>query len=269
MRRIWVYQGELGRGKDFKWMSLAAFKRTFSVAQAIGFIGQIRKSVQQEAKELPREGDFYIPIRFTFPEIDGLGKLFRGEPGKGDTAANAVAFGTEYLGRVNPRYRQLFGLIFDMFRHGLAHTHMTKCARFRDAQNRWITLGLGINDTASDRHLHLTLEQREPRYFRLWLHPPQLVDDVLQAIDHYCSDLLTQGEGSKIFARFKRGYLGTAAVFLEPAAPSKPITPKKSGKKKPPKQGKLLPLNPYSSAGIECIRDDIKLGNVWSDKASP
>ncbi len=29
MRRIWVYQGEFGAGKDFKWMSIAEFERTF------------------------------------------------------------------------------------------------------------------------------------------------------------------------------------------------------------------------------------------------
>ena len=60
---------------------------------SIGFLGQIRRSVQEEAKELPREGDYYAPIRYTFAEIDGLAKLFRGERGKDDPAKNAVAFG--------------------------------------------------------------------------------------------------------------------------------------------------------------------------------
>jgi len=268
MRSIYVYQGELGPGKDFKWMSLAEYRRSFTVAQAIGYIGQIRKSIQQEARDLPREGDFYSPIRFTLPEIDGMGKLFCGEHGVGTTAANAVAFGTEYLGRVDARYRQLFGLIYDMFRHGLAHTHMTKCVRFRDARKRWVTLGWGINDTESDRIVHLTLERRESNSFRLWLHPRQLVDDALQAVDYYSADLRRNGKTSELFARFKRGYLGTAAVFLERPATSpataQPQHPKTSPKKKRPKQEKLLPLNWYSSDGIDCIRNDIASDKAWS-----
>src|SRR5947209_13482769 len=103
MRRIWVYQGDFGWGKDFQWMSVAEFNRSFSVGQAVGFLAQITGTLQQEAIALPREGDFYTGIRHAFAEIDGLGKLLCGEQGKENTAQHAIAFGAEYLGRVNSR----------------------------------------------------------------------------------------------------------------------------------------------------------------------
>src|SRR5437667_2533607 len=102
-------------------MTLAEFRKRFGLDQAVGFLGQVKGSLVREAKELPGEGHFYTGLRHAFAEIDGLGKLFQGEAGKQDSAANAIAFGEEYLGRVNDRYRHLFGLVYDMYRHGLAH----------------------------------------------------------------------------------------------------------------------------------------------------
>ena len=239
-------------------MSVAEFHRSFSVGQAVGFLAQIKGTLQQEAIVLPREGDFYTRIRHVFAEIDGLGKLLCGEQGKENTAQNAIAFGTEYLGRVNGRYGKMFGLLVDMYRHGLAHTHLTKCVRFRGAKNRWATLGWVITDTESDRCHHLTVERRETWFFRLWLHVRQLVDDTLKAIDLYSADLQARGVRSRLFPRFKRGYLGTAAVFQEPL-PSTGTPPRRGRRQKP------LALNNYSAPGISWVKSEIATGNSWKE----
>jgi len=140
MRRIWVCQGDYGRGKDYRWMSVAEFNRSFTVEQAVAYLGQIEKVLRKEALDNSEEGYFYTVLRHVFAEIDGFGKLYCGVFREANTTENAIAFGTEYLGRVSRRYRNSYGLLVDMYRHGLAHTHLTKCVKFRDARNRWITV---------------------------------------------------------------------------------------------------------------------------------
>jgi hypothetical protein len=251
MRRIWVPTGKQGWGKDFKWMSVAEFNRSFSVTKALAFLDQVKATLRKEATNLP-QGAYYTGLRHVFAEIDGLGKLYRGERGPQNTAENAIAFGTGYLGRVNQLYRDLFGLLVDMYRHGLAHTHLSKSIKFRGARNRWITVGWAITDDPSHRPLHLTLQRWEPRYFALWLHVPQLVEDTLQAINSYGADLVNEGETSLLFARFKKGYIGTASVFQEAPPPSTSTKPRP--KRKP--QARLT-LKHYSKPGVTWIRDQI------------
>src|SRR5262249_55341397 len=191
------------------WMSVAEFNRSFAVEHAAAYVGQVRKILRGEALDYSEKSHFYRGLRNVFAEIDGMGKLFRGERGTRNTAENGVAFGVDYLGRVNPRYKELYGLIIDMYRHGLAHTHVAKCIRFRDARNRWITVGWAMTDMKGHRSRHLTIEQKEARYFRLWLHVPQLVEDTLKSLAEYRSDLQKAGAKSPLFRRFKVGYIGT------------------------------------------------------------
>jgi hypothetical protein len=258
MRRIWVYQGELGPGKDFKWMSVAEFERTFSVKQAVGFLGQIENTLRKEGMDLSEEGYFYTGLRHVFAEIDGLGKLYAGERGTTNTVENAILFATEYLGRVDGRYRDLYGLLVDMYRHGLAHTHLTKSIRFRDPAKRWVTIGWAMTDEKAHRSRHLTVEQGEARFFRLWLHIPKLVEDTLKAIRGYRSDLRKKGRLSSLFKQFKLGYMGTAAVFQEPAPPSSAGKPTRKGTRKLP-----LILKHYSADGLGWIHDEISSGKAW------
>jgi hypothetical protein len=148
-------------------MSLAEFERTFSVRQAVGFLSQVAITLRQEALDLTEAGRFYTGLRHVFAEIDGLGKFYAGEHGTKDTVENAVGFGKEYLGRSDPRYRDLYGLLVDMYRHGLAHTHLTKSFRIRDSANRWIVVGWAMTDEAAHRSQHLTVERVTGQFYRL------------------------------------------------------------------------------------------------------
>ncbi|MFO0916867.1 MAG: hypothetical protein U0872_00950 [Planctomycetaceae bacterium] len=251
MRLIWVYQGELGWGKDFKWMSVNEFKKTFSIDQAVGFVGQIKKTLEEQARDHPHQSDFYTGLRHVFAEIDGMGKLYCGEQGRDNTAQNSISFATEYLGRVDPRYQKVFGLLVDMFRHGLAHTHLTKSIRFKATSNRWVTASWGISTDVADGSRHLVIEKSSKTFFLFWIHVPTFINDTLRAIDHFCIDLRSKGRSSRIFSRFKRGYLGTAASFDE--RQSLPPTGKR------PKKKKEQPvLNSYSTQGIDWLRTEIQ-----------
>jgi hypothetical protein len=263
MRRIWVYQGDLEWGKDFNWMSVAEFERSFSIEQAVGFLGQIEKTLRREALDHSEGGFFYTGFRHVFAEIDGLGKLYVGERGTHNTVENAIAFAREFLGRVDTRYRDLYGLLVDMYRHGLAHTHLTKTFRFRGLANRWITVGWAITDGKAHNERHLTVEQKEARFCRLWLHVPTLVKDTLKAIKEYQSDLEKEGSGSTLFRRFKVGYIGTAAVFQEPATPSPAGKPPKKRPRKQP-----LTLKQYSADGLAWLQNEISSGHAWKEKGA-
>ncbi len=260
MRRIWVCQGDYGRKKDYRWMSVAEFNQSFTVEQAVGYVGQVGKILRREALDHSEKSHFYRGLRNVFAEIDGMGKLYCGERGTGHTTENAIAFGAEYLGRVTPRYKELYGLLVDMYRHGLAHTHVAKCVKFRDARYRWITVGWAMSDKKRHRSRHLTVERREARYFRFWLHVPKLVEDTLKALGKYRSDLQKEGTVSPLFRRFKVGYIGTAAVFQEPPPPSSGGKPSKKRTRKQP-----LILKSYSTDGLAWLQKEISSGNAWKE----
>jgi hypothetical protein len=246
-------------------MSLAEFHRTFTVSKAVALLSQIEGTLRKEARKVA-EGHYYSGLRHAFAEIDGLGKLYCGERGTSNTAKNAICFGRDYLTLANSSYRDLFGLLMDMYRHGLAHTHLAKSIRFRGPANRWITVGWAISDEGSLRFSHLTLFQRDMHFFVLMLHVPQFVRDTLLAIQRYRRDLRQQGETSRLFSRFKRGYIGTAAVFSERASPPGGATPASlRGSGKPKQKGKRsepLLLNAYSIQGLAWIRQEINRGNI-------
>jgi hypothetical protein len=164
------------------------------------------------------------------------------------------------LGRLDDRYRDLFGLLIDMYRHGLAHTHLTKTIKFRDRNNKWIVLGWALTDEDSHVRRHLTVQRRDARFFSLWIHVPLFVKHTLRAINLYRSDLQRAGVRSRLFARFKQGYIGTAAVFQEPSPPGS------SGKHPPKSKSKIrLILNRYSEPGIQWVRTLIASGDAWDE----
>jgi hypothetical protein len=125
---------------------------------------------------------------------------------------------------------------------------------------RWITIGWALTDEKTHEDRHLTVEQKEAHFFRLWLHVPKLVRDTLKAIKEYRSDLEEEGSTSTLFRRFKVGYIGTAAVFQEPAAPSPAGKPPK---KRPLKQP--LTLKQYSAEGVAWLQNEILSRNAWKE----
>jgi len=230
----------VGGTPDFVWLSQREFRRRFGIKQAVGYLEQVRGTLIGEARDRRGLGCFYTGLRHAFAEIDGLGKLYKGEYGKGDTAANAVAFGTDYLGRLNSQYKHLFGLLFDMYRHGLAHGHLVRSARYLK-NGKWHFVYWRITEERSD---HLTL-RRNTNENRVWLtvSVPQLVDDTIAAIDLLICDLNTKKPNSQLFARFRRGYAGTCVALRDPQA-------LRAGPRK-------LKLNNYSNVGINWIRASV------------
>ena len=205
----------VGGTPDFVWLSQAGFRKRFGTSNAVGYLEQVRHSLAAEARDNRARGCFYTGLRSTFAEIEGLGKLYLGEYGKRNTAENAIRFGRKYLGAVDADYQHLFGLMFDMYRHGLAHTHLARTVRFRKGRS-WHFIGWGMTEDRGD-HLAFKPTTRE-RYLHLVVSIPQFVDDAIAAIRLYSQDLQRKGPSSRLFQRFKRGYAGTCLCLRERSA---------------------------------------------------
>jgi len=234
----------VGGHPDYVWLSKGAFYRQFGLTQALGYLERIRGTLAHEAKQERCKKCFYTGLRHAFADIDGLGKLYNGAFGPESTAPNAIAFGIRYLGWINDRYKNLFGLLFDMYRHGLMHTHLIRTARYKK-NGRWYFLGWAMTD---DRQDHLAL-RTDGRRTLLIVSVPQLVDDTISAIDRFGSDLRAAGPNSRLLSRFKRGYQGTSTTLREPE-PLPPVKKAISMTRTP----KRLRLKEYSRPGIDWIR---------------
>lgn len=195
----------VGGSPDFEWLSKHDFRRRFGLPEALGFLKQIRGTLATEAGSHRRPGAFYTGLRHAFAELDGLGKLYAGEYARDNTAANAIKFGTKYLGRVNPRYRSIFGLLFDMYRHGLAHGHLVRTVRYLQ-DHKWHRIYWSITEDTTD---HLGLHTSGPATW-LVVSIPQLVDDTIAALDEFSGDLGRKGPESKLLDRFKKGYISSS-----------------------------------------------------------
>jgi hypothetical protein len=257
MRMIWSPTGINTPGRDFEWITKTQFTKTFAPALAVAYLARVRDSLVREATGLP-EGNFYTGIRHAFAEIDGLGKLLRGNYGPEDNAGNVIAFGTTYLAQIDERYEPLIGLLIDMFRHGLAHTHLTKTVRFRIGGRQRAHLRWGMNDTPSQEDQHLTIQESRNQIYRLWIHVPQFVGDTVKALDRYSSDLGNSTSRSRLFTRFRRAYLGTAGAHLEPPPPAAPRTRRTVSATSSP----ALQLHWYARDGLQWVMNQIRAGNV-------
>ena len=109
----------------------------FDLKDAKSFLKQIKDSFR-EVNEYRLRGAFYSGLRYCFAEIDMLGKFYKGEISTQNTAENSIAFIKRYMGSVNNRYKKLAGLIIDMYRHGLMHTHMTKTIVLKNKKDKKI-----------------------------------------------------------------------------------------------------------------------------------
>ena len=183
-----------------------AFFSSFDINDAKAFLKQIKESFWEVDKCRPR-GAFYSALRYCFAEIDMLGKFYKGEVSTKNTAENSIAFMKRYMGSVNERYKKLAGLIIDMYRHGLMHTHMTKIVQLDNGK----LLGWELQDYDHGNE-HLKLKTADHGY-NLVINVYQFIKDFLESLDRYEKDLVNS---TYYLNKFKKGYFGMAVAFSEP-----------------------------------------------------
>ena len=72
-------------------------------------------------------------MRILFPYITFLGALYKGNDGTN----NAITFMEDYMSINDASYKDLAGLLYVGYRHGLMHTHMPKTFRYRNRSVGW------------------------------------------------------------------------------------------------------------------------------------
>jgi hypothetical protein len=213
MELIYMFTGFSEPSRDYALVSARDFFSNFGATQAAGYLDAIRDRIRSEP---PSDAAFFSAIRHIFCELDGAGKLYRGNRGRRDTTQSLIAFGVRFLGRVRPDYKPLWGLLVDLYRHSLTHTGIPRLTAIRVPRRGDVLLGWSIsgNDDGS-QHLSLTTSGQFA-----WLHfsVTRFRADAAIAVELYRDELVRKGPTLSLLARFKRGYRGMASVFRPPTA---------------------------------------------------
>lgn len=169
----------------------------------------IKEPLEEAAASLLAEDKMFrtesidVVLLLIFTHIDLLGYLYMGDTSRGKLSENAVKFLREYLGRIDPRYKEVGGLLYDALRHGLVHLGTPKRILLH---NKMI---LDFSFAPAGRPgKHLVLNKREEmervgriEICRLFVDLSQLYEDLLFAIDMYAEDIRDNQELSEVFWR--------------------------------------------------------------------
>jgi len=130
--------------------------------------------------------DVVLLVVFTY--VDLLGYLYKGK----SFSKNAVQFLRDYLGRVDKRYEEVGGLLYDAFRHGYVHLATPKRIQLRGGEI--VDFQFSRAKERQD-HLKVTKTQEIQRtgervvIYRLSVDVDLLYEDLLSAIDIYADDI--------------------------------------------------------------------------------
>ena len=147
---------------------------------------------------LSASDDLLVLLVFTY--IDLLGYLYKGK----NSSSNAVEFMREYLGRVDKRYEEVSGLLYDALRHGYIHLATPKRIELQDKKildfsfirSGWREDYLKVAKMRETQSTGSTVD-----IYRLSLDLPLLYKDLLSAIDKYAEDIRHNEALSDIFRK--------------------------------------------------------------------
>lgn len=140
-----------------------------------------------------------------FIHIDLMGYLYTGDPSIYNQSRNAVKFIREYLGKIDDRYKEVGGLLYNMLRHGWIHRYTPKTLRLRDGT----ILGFQFSsDTDRQRHLGQIVDSTIVKGAKhLNVSISLLYNDLLSALDLFAKDIRSKPQLSCVFEKAleKRG----------------------------------------------------------------
>lgn len=124
-----------------------------------------------------------------FIHINLLGYLYSGS----DSTVHAVKFLREYLGRVDPRYKEVGGLLYDLLRHGWVHRFTPKRLKLDNGVLLDFQYSL---DTNREDHIKMVEIVGAKR---LLISLSLLYRDLLAAIDLFANDIRSNQDLSDVF----------------------------------------------------------------------
>lgn len=152
---------------------------------------QIKESIANDINSILRyhkryKTGFHSIPRQIFCYIDFLGALVYGK----NSTNNSVRYINKYLGLINPRYKEVSEIIYEMWRHGTVHEYDPKV--LIEGKNRlgWLS---GFSSKKKDKRAHLTCYKKtinNEEYFFLNLNMNQFVSDLYNSIDKLVDKLM-------------------------------------------------------------------------------
>lgn len=191
---IGYFVNSYGNG-DFCLMDFSHFKSSCNSNLAKHYLQtQIRQSILDDVLPIIQQprGGFYSAIRTMFAEIDGLAKLYFGVVGDSDSI-RVVRFMKKMFSGELGKYA---GFIYEVYRHGLMHTHMPKHVFAKRKHH----VGWGIRKNGNPTGALVDISLME------------LKCEVLNAIKKYCEEL---DRNKRRLRLFKNGYGDMARVLYQ------------------------------------------------------
>lgn len=185
------------------------YRRVFDHNTAIIYLeNEIKQSVQREMSLVltfpaAYTTGYYAGIRFLFAEIEGLSKLYWGRENVGRRRLRYG--GRNYEAEDAVRFMRKFNILtptsgvhYEVFRHGLAHTHMPKYIR----KNRQV-IGWYLSNTA--------------QVTQFGVFVPQFRNQVIDAINNFIAELRQEqtNGGRNRLNKFLIGYADTATILTK------------------------------------------------------
>lgn len=145
---------------------------------------------------------FFSLLRITFPYITFMGGLYKGK----DETKNSIAFMEDYMGKINPLYKEISDLIYNIYRHGLIHNNMPKVS---EIDGRYLSWVITFND---DTHLDVSVENNN---VKLPISPNKLYLDLIDSIQTYINDFDNPSKSNELIENFVKGFREMSKIHTE------------------------------------------------------
>lgn len=199
--------------QQWKAIKEKSYKKLFSHDIAIAYLEhEVKESVEREMAHIlsGSKSGFYASLRFLFAEVDYLAKLYwggrKGWKCRGGyrrqrkSGKNPHYDSTRVIIQFMRKFKILTptsGIHFDVFRHGLTHTHMPK----------WVQKGRDV--------LNWYVSNTDKRNM-FGICNPELTSQVITAIDKFVEELREEqkhGVSGVRFNNFLLGYCDSAKIL--------------------------------------------------------
>ena len=112
----------------------------------------------------------------------------------------------DYVGKVDPRYKDLSDLIYNVYRHGLMHTQMPKASEIDGELVCW---QINYDD---DQHLRV---YESSNATIIPMSPQRFFEDLIEALEKYINDFDDSAMSTNLLKNFKKGFLEMSRVHSE------------------------------------------------------
>jgi hypothetical protein len=181
--------------RNINWDEEAIVKSMFRLGNAEHVRSYFKKPLEEIMTPLLKGGQVSplesmdIAQVLIFIHINLLGYLYSGS----DSTINAVKFLREYLGRIDSRYKEVGGLLYDLLRHGWIHRFTPKRLKLNSGTILDFQYTLDMNRAG---HLKIVEIQGAKK---LSVSVSLLYNDFLSAIDLFAEDVRNNQDLAAVF----------------------------------------------------------------------